>query len=718
MSFRVGDTVGSYEIVSLLGTGGVGRVFKVKHRVTGRIEAMKVLLQNSGAMDQTKRFEREIKLQAGLQHPNIASVHNAFWAENTLVLIMELVPGDSLGNLHAKGLVPLRAGLDYICQALEALEFAHEHGVTHRDISPSNILVTPRGVVKVTDFGLALDETDSRLTDQGVAVGSAYYMSPEQIEAKESLDHRTDIYSIGAVLYELASDRKLFEGASRFDLMEAHVKKAPTPLLELNSSLPEALNDAIVCALSKKPKDRFASARAFRKELELVRKQCLVPQVLQADSFADTAELSLLPRPRKQDPLLGWIDRALRSTAVQVVAGVAALFLIIYMAALAMRPVEPREEIVVEKVDRPVGDAEADAGFTEAADTDDNRVVLMGPPEPQPTAVALDRPPPRRRSIVRQRLSAEQDPQALRGNRRKLPLSGVRIDAGNRLEPEQVATVRATPPTAPPTSFEGRSTRRLSIQPEGESPLANPFRADGLHAEAYTLTAGNAVQALAISRDGRFAAAAMEDNSIQLWDAATAKKRMTLRGHADRITSIAFSPDGKRLVTSSWDGTAKIWNLRTGREAATFGHRNYVTAATFSPDGEWLATGSSDRSVKLWSLNPRGKSHRYRAHLRTPQAMAFSPTSSLLASVSTSGDVRLWGVDEERAQGALNGPEIGSNAVVFSPDGKTLAIAGNNQLKLFDYPSRRPRNVIEIPGWLHAMTFTDDGRFLVLLSLA
>ena len=127
MSFRVGDTVGSYEIVSLLGTGGAARVFKVKHRVTGRIEAMKVLLQNSGAMDQTKRFEREIKLQAGLQHPNIASVHNAFWAANTLVLVMELVPGDSLGNLHAKGLVPLRAGLDYICQAQETLSTLHHH---------------------------------------------------------------------------------------------------------------------------------------------------------------------------------------------------------------------------------------------------------------------------------------------------------------------------------------------------------------------------------------------------------------------------------------------------------------------------------------------------------------------------------------------------------------------------------------------------------------
>ncbi len=582
----------------------------------------------------------------------------------------------------------------------------------------NNILVTPDGVVKVTDFGLALDENDSRLTDQGVAMGSAYYMSPEQVEAKKSLDHRTDIYSLGAVLYELASGRKLFEGNSCFDLMEAHVKKAPTPLLELDPSLPEALNDAIVRALSKKPDDRFATAREFREKLELISKELyLAPPLEQADPFAETDDLPAPSRRRgKDDPLLGWIDRILRSTAVQIAAGVVGLFLIVYLAALAYRPLAPREEITQEESTRPEIIAESETGFgepTEAAD-----VAFVGPRQPAVTEVAEvrpNRPRPRRRPIVRTRRPPAQDIEQGAGSRTALPLSGVRLDTGRRTEPAPAAGVRAT---APPSDQKGRSTRRLVVQSESASPSVDPFRADGLHAPAHRLSVGDAVQGLALSRDGRFAAAAMADNSIQIWEAAGGKKRMTLKGHADRITSIAFSPDGKRLVTSSWDGTAKIWNLRTGREAATFGHRNYVTAATFSPDGEWLATGSSDRSVKVWSLNTSGKSHRYQAHLRTPQAMAFSPTSSLLASVSTAGDVRLWGVDDESARGALNGPELGSNAVVFSPDGKTLAIAGNNELKLFDYPSRRPQNVIEIPGWLHAMTFTDDGRFPVLSALS
>ena len=473
MSFRVGDTVGSYEIVSLLGTGGVGRVFKVKHRLTGRVEAMKVLLQDSALSDQTRRFEREIKLQAGLQHPNIASVHNAFWDQSTLVLVMELVPGDSLGNLQARGLVPLRAGLDYICQALDALEYAHEHGVTHRDISPSNLLVTPDGVVKVTDFGLALDETDSRWTDQGVAMGSAYYMSPEQVEAKKSLDHRTDIYSLGAVLYELACDRKLFEGSSRFDLMEAHVKKAPTPLLELDPSLPEALADAIVRALSKKPDDRFATAREFREELELIRKELdLAPSIEGSDPFAETADSPPASRRRqKDDPLLGWIDRALRSTAVQIAAGVVGLFLIVYMAALAFRPLAPREEIAREESTRPVIVAAPEAGFgepTDAAEADD--LAFIGPRQPELTEAQPKRYRPQRRPIVRTRRPPAQDAKQTAGYRTELPLSGVRIDTGRRPEPEPVAGVRATAPTVPPSNqrrslvspFDGANREHIS----------------------------------------------------------------------------------------------------------------------------------------------------------------------------------------------------------------------------------------------------------------
>ena len=543
-------------------------------------------------------------------------------------------------------------------------------------------------------------------------------MSPEQVEAKKSLDHRTDIYSLGAVLYELASNRKLFEGNSRFNLMEAHVKRTPTPLLELNPSLPETLNDAIVRALSKKPDDRFASAREFREELELILKELdIVLPVEQADPFAETADLpGLAVRRGKDDPLLGWIDRMLRSTVVQVAAGVVGLFLIVYMAALAYRPLAPREEITEEEVTRPDIIAESEPGSGGPPDAPD--IEFMGPRQSEIAGLQPKRPRPRRRPIVRRKRRPPPDAQETPEHRTALPLSGVRLDTGRRTEPEPAAGVRATPPTAPLSNLAGRSTRSLEPQPDNASPKLNPFRADGLHAPAHRLSTGEAVQALALSRDGRFAAAAMADNTIQIWEAAAGKKRMTLKGHSDRITSIAFSPDSRRVVTSSWDGTAKIWNLRTGRETATFGHRNYVTAATFSPDGEWLATGSSDRSVKVWNLNANGKSHRYRSHLRTPQAMAFSPTSSLLASVSTSGDVRLWGVDDESVRGALSGPELGSNAVVFSPDGKTLAIAGNNELKLFDYPSRRARNVIEIPGWLHTMTFTDDGRFLVLSALS
>ena len=207
------------------------------------------------------------------------------------------------------------------------------------------------------------------------------------------------------MLYELASDRKLFEGNSSFDLMEAHVKKAPTPLLELNPSLPEALNDAIVRALSKKPDDRFASAREFREELELIRKELALPLPLdQADPFAETADLPVLSRRReKDDPLLGWIDRMLRSTAVQIAAGAAGLFLIVYVAALAYRPLAPREEITPEESARLEVTAESEPGFSRPADDGEIDLAFMGPPQPEVAEVQPNRPRPRRRAIVRPR---------------------------------------------------------------------------------------------------------------------------------------------------------------------------------------------------------------------------------------------------------------------------------------------------------------------------
>src|SRR5258707_7025602 len=206
MSFEAGATVDAYRIISTLGSGGMGKVFRVEHALTNRQEAMKVLAgPRLRAGDEAQRFLREIKLQASLNHPNIAAVHHAFWLNDDLVMVMELVEGATLRSLLEVGRIPLKTALNFADQALGALHYAHQHSVVHRDVTPANILITPGGVVKLTDFGLAKAPSDLRLTQTGALMCSLYYMSPEQVRGMAKLDGRTDVYSLGVVLYEMTT---------------------------------------------------------------------------------------------------------------------------------------------------------------------------------------------------------------------------------------------------------------------------------------------------------------------------------------------------------------------------------------------------------------------------------------------------------------------------------------------------------------------------------
>ena len=231
MSFRIGDIVGDYDIVDVVGAGGAGQVFRVQHRITGRVEAMKVLLEGRGSETESaaQRFLREIKLQASLDHPNIASVHNAFWEKDELVMVMELVNGESLDRVIAHSPMPMGKVLRYAVQSLIALEYAHSRGITHRDIKPENIMVTPEGVVKLMDFGLAKDRNDPKMTEMGVAVGSLFYISPEQARGIPTVDHRTDVYSFGSVLYEMTTGERPFQHNNSYDLLQAAVVEDPPP---------------------------------------------------------------------------------------------------------------------------------------------------------------------------------------------------------------------------------------------------------------------------------------------------------------------------------------------------------------------------------------------------------------------------------------------------------------------------------------------------------
>ncbi len=273
MSYEIGAHVGDYEILQVLGAGGMGKVFKVRNVISDRVEAMKVLLPDlSGNTELADRFIREIKVQAALSHPNIAALHTALKIDNQLVMLMEYVEGVTLGGLIQKGRLPVPEMTGYIMQALDALGYAHGKGVIHRDLKPTNMMVTPDGVLKLLDFGIAKLASQSQLTKTGLTVGSIYYMSPEQIQGASDLDARADLYSFGICMYELYTATRPFEGDSEFSIMSAHLQQVPMPPIQRDPQLPRPINDIILMAIEKDPAKRWASAGAMLAALRGVAK--------------------------------------------------------------------------------------------------------------------------------------------------------------------------------------------------------------------------------------------------------------------------------------------------------------------------------------------------------------------------------------------------------------------------------------------------------------
>jgi len=259
---------GDYEILGVLGTGGMGQVYKVRNVLSDRIEAMKVLLPNlAGQKELADRFLREIKILASLNHPNIAVLRTALMIDNQLVMIMEYVEGTTLAAHVEQETISWGKALNYIDQVLAALSYAHKQNVIHRDIKPANMMLTPNGAIKLMDFGIARSGNDLGLTVTGTTVGSLAYMSPEQVKCAP-IDARSDLYSVGVSLYEMVTGQKPFKGDSNFSIMQAQLQQTPRPPIEVKADLPESLNQIILMAMSKEPARRFQSADAFRNALK------------------------------------------------------------------------------------------------------------------------------------------------------------------------------------------------------------------------------------------------------------------------------------------------------------------------------------------------------------------------------------------------------------------------------------------------------------------
>src|SRR4051794_2719606 len=289
---------GRYKIVRKLGSGGMADVYLAEDQELGRRIAIKILNDRHANDEQfIERFRREAKNAAALNHPNIVSIYDRGEAEDTYYIAMEYLDGRTLKELVVgRGPAPVNVAVEYARQILSALRFAHRHGIVHRDIKPHNVLVDREGRVKVTDFGIARAGT-SQMTEAGSIVGTAQYLSPEQARGTE-VDQRSDLYSLGVVLYELLTGQTPFDGDTPVEIAMKHLSATPRPPSQIRRDVPRDLDMVVMRALAKDPDARYQSADEMEADLERALRGA--PVAAATTDFA-TQVMSALPAP---DPVV------------------------------------------------------------------------------------------------------------------------------------------------------------------------------------------------------------------------------------------------------------------------------------------------------------------------------------------------------------------------------------------------------------------------------
>src|SRR6202165_2255444 len=287
MAILPGKRLGPFEILSSIGAGGMGEVYRAKDTRLDRIVAIKVLPTHlADRAELRERFEREAKAISSLNHPHICTLYDVGHQDGIDYLVMEYVEGETLATRLAKGPLPLDQVLRYAIEIADALDKAHRKGVTHRDLKPGNIMLT-KSASNLLDLGLAKLREDAApatplsqmptgkqpITAQGTILGTLQYMAPEQLEGKEA-DARTDIFAFGVVVYEMATSKKAFEGKSQASVISAIMSSDPQPMSSLQPMTPPALDRVVKTCLAKEPDERCQSAKDLTDELKWIVERC------------------------------------------------------------------------------------------------------------------------------------------------------------------------------------------------------------------------------------------------------------------------------------------------------------------------------------------------------------------------------------------------------------------------------------------------------------
>jgi WD40 repeat protein/tRNA A-37 threonylcarbamoyl transferase component Bud32 len=709
---RVGSLprcIGDYEIESKIAHGGMGVVYKARQKGLGRVVALKMILAGQLATEaQVRRFHSEAKNTASLEHPNIVPIYEVGEHEGLPFFSMKFIEGGSLAGQSNRYRGDPRAAARLVADAARAVHHAHQRGILHRDLKPANILLDTEGRPHVTDFGLAKRVADALgSTQSGAIIGTAGYMAPEQAAGNaRRVTIAADVYSLGAVLYDLLTGRPPFTGDSPMDVVLQALDRDPVPPSRHCPKVPRDLETVCLKCLRKEPQGRYDSADALARDLD----HYLAGEPIEA---------------RPSGPVeraVRWVRRHPAPAALLAVGTAAVLGLVwgVMSAAANARLAEANGKLEVALAEAEANRREADRlrGVAAEQEARTNRLFYVTQMnlarrafEEKNLAEAL--------ALLDKLRPVRADQEDLRGPEW--------YDLWQRCGGDQVALRGHTSPVTA-VRFSPNGKVIASADSKGEIKLWDAWA----ERELRTLRGHEGgVTALAFDRDGGRLASAGQDGTVRVWEVVSGRPLACCRGHKGKVLCIAFAPDGQQVAGGGQDGRVLLWDGRKDAEGQIFAETGGpVHSLAFAEGGRRIVAAGNDRVV-IWTNDPDAgqkepsKTFSFaNAAEETVFCLSLSDDGRYLAvGLSTEGErppkgktaapkgkVVVWAVMTATrvVSSNTNAPVV---SATISPDSLLLAISDwSRRIQTLQSSGGLPFADFQGPAEVTALAFSPDGQ--------